>query len=60
MGSHALAICWLAGLRYQDMVREVTHQPRTAGAATRAWRPLTTFAAIVAVCALTLAALAAA
>ena len=30
MGPHALAICWLAGLPYQDMVREVTQQRLTA------------------------------
>ena len=35
MGPHALAICWLAGLPYQDMVQEVTQQPLTARTETR-------------------------
>jgi hypothetical protein len=61
MGPHALAICWLAGLPYQDMVAEVTQQPLTARTETKArWRPLTSFVATVAGWARTLAAPAAA
>ena len=55
MGPHAFAICWLAGLQYQDMVREVTQQPLTAGTETKARRrPLTSFVTNVAAFARTL------
>ena len=61
MGPHAFAICWLAGLPYQDMVQEVTQQPLTARTETKARRrPLTSFVTNVAVFARTLAASAAA
>ncbi len=60
MGPHAFAICWLAGLPYQDMVREVTQQPRTARTEPKARRPLTSFVTIVAGLARILAAPAAA
>jgi hypothetical protein len=60
MGSHALAICWLAGLRYQDLAREAAPGRLTASTKTTArWPPLTSFLAIVALVALTLVALAA-
>ena len=61
MGPHAFAICWLAGLPYQDMVREVTQPRLSAHTETRARRrPLTSFVTIVAGLARILAAPAAA
>ena len=49
MGPHALAIRWLAGLPYRDMVREVTQQPLTARTETQVRRrPVTSFVTIVA------------
>jgi len=61
MGSHALTISWLSGLRYQDMVREVSQQRRIESTETEVWRrPLASIVAIVTVFALTLAAPAAA
>jgi hypothetical protein len=61
MGPQALAICWLAGLRYQDLAREAAPGRRTAPPETTARRrPRTAFLALVAVFARTLVAPAAA